>query len=112
MESCFGGYALYAAAALGDCTHDPAADDCEHVSLHACMRARGAALARAAVPACGRSAWLPPPPRARWRVDLDRIAPQLEKAYLAGQIKPAVELIPKRIEPLPGVNQFRSSGNQ
>ena len=39
-ESCFGGFAVYRAPSLSGCTHDEREDDCEHVSLHRCVRSK------------------------------------------------------------------------
>ena len=44
MASAFNGIGVYDRAAVGNCTY-AANGDCEHVSLHACMRAHGGRLA-------------------------------------------------------------------
>ncbi len=38
VYSCFGGLAFYKRKALEDCRYDDNRDDCEHVSLHECLR--------------------------------------------------------------------------
>ena len=42
VASCFGGLAVYKMAAFDGCRY--AGGDCEHVTLHACMRGKGARL--------------------------------------------------------------------
>ncbi|CAK0836198.1 unnamed protein product [Prorocentrum cordatum] len=41
VHSCFGGMAFYKPDALFRCRYDPAVFDCEHVTLHQCMREHG-----------------------------------------------------------------------
>ena len=40
VDSGFGGIALYSRAALAGCRYAAPHDDCEHIALHACVRAR------------------------------------------------------------------------
>ncbi|CAJ1349736.1 unnamed protein product [Effrenium voratum] len=48
VDSCFGGLALYREELLTefkDCNYSEDVDDCEHVSLHTCIRAKGGVVA-------------------------------------------------------------------
>merc|ERR1719262_225837 len=41
VHSCFGGLGLYKPERFLSCSYDPESADCEHVSMHACMRQKG-----------------------------------------------------------------------
>jgi len=41
VHSCFGGLGLYKPEKFLSCSYDPESADCEHVSMHTCMRQKG-----------------------------------------------------------------------